>query len=106
MTIIASLRACMISKKAAIIGHDLCFIILISFESTIIECTKAGEPLLYHIIVILSNTLSLKSCYATGFRAIDLSWSSIRVKNLTVRLTSIFTRSRYWIILICALSCS
>ena len=106
MTIFASLRACMISKETAIIGHDLRFIILISFESTIIERAKASEPLLYHIIVILSNTLSLKSCYATGFRAINLSWSPISVKNFTVRLTSIFTRSGYWIILICSLSCS
>lgn len=97
----------MISKETAIIGHNLCFIILISFESTIIECAKASKPLLYHIIVILSNnTLSLKTCYATGFRAIDLTRSSISVKNLTVRFTSIFTRSGYWVILICSLSCS
>ena len=106
MTIISSLRACMISKEAAIICHNLSLIILVSFESTIIKCTKACKPLLYHIIVILSDTLSLKSCYTTRFSAINLSWSSVSVKNLAVGLTSIFTWSGHWIILICPLSCS
>ena len=103
MTILSYLLAWMVGEDTAITRHNLGFIVLVYFKSTVVEGAKAREPLLYEIIVIFCHTpnaLTLKSTDATGFRAIYLSRPSISIEHFTGRLSSIFSRSWRWVSLI------